>query len=263
MLALYHLVASSIIVLAFFSKTQYSSGYTTVSSTPPSATPSITRRTLCRYGIASTISVLTNPGKASGAPKQESSNNSPQEDIVVIKEAGEVLTTLLQNWDRATIVCIYADVPRELLETKNKQQLLEKASTFALFDKSTSVVSCKKSNKIVRDYLGLTAKGPMVNIEKRMLKRTVADSIDPDCLDKYYSEIELFSQAISDASTLSYAAGLDLDSMNNFAKDEKKSVSLTSSNMPAIVDSSNLEGAKKSIVDAKISMDKILSLLVV
>ena len=76
-------------------------------------------------------------------------------------------------------------------------------------------------------------------------------------------EIELFSQAISDASTLSYAAGLDLDSMNNFAKDEKKSVPLTSSNMPAIVDSSNLEGAKKSIVDAKISMDKILSLLVV
>lgn len=35
-------------------------------------------------------------------------------------------------------------------EAKNKEKLLKKASEFALFDKSTSVVSCKRTNRIVR-----------------------------------------------------------------------------------------------------------------
>lgn len=96
-----------------------------------------------------------------------------------------MLGSLLDNWEKATVDCIYADIPRELLETKNKEQLLDKASTFALFDKSVSVVSCKKSNKIVRDYIGATGKGPLVGADKRVLKRQLLDRVDPDMLDDY------------------------------------------------------------------------------
>ena len=45
------------------------------------------------------------------------------------------LAALLANWEKATIDCSVADVSRELLEQKNKEELLEKAKTFALFDK--------------------------------------------------------------------------------------------------------------------------------
>lgn len=74
-------------------------------------------------------------------------------------EARDTLDTLLTNYKRATIDCTFADVPRELLESKNKKLLLEKASTYALFDKSVSVETCKTTNRIVRDYLGVTGKG--------------------------------------------------------------------------------------------------------
>jgi hypothetical protein len=94
-----------------------------------------------------------------------STTTTPVEQLM---DARDVLETLLQNWKRATIDCTFADVPRELLETKNKELLLEKASTFALFDKSGSVETCKTSNKIVRDYLGATGKGPLVRIEKTL-----------------------------------------------------------------------------------------------
>lgn len=79
-----------------------------------------------------------------------------------LMEARETLGVLLANYNRATVDCTFADVPRELLETKNKEVLLEKASTFALFDKSVSVESCKTTNRIVRDYLGITGKGTCV-----------------------------------------------------------------------------------------------------
>ena len=87
------------------------------------------------------------------------SSSSSDSDILQIKEATKALSSLIDNWTKATTECIYADVPRELLESKNKEQLLEKASEFALFDKSTSVVSCKRTNRIVRDYIGATGKG--------------------------------------------------------------------------------------------------------
>ena len=69
---------------------------------------------------------------------------SAQNPLEAIKEAQDTLDKLLSNWKRATIDCTFADVPRELLETKNKELLLEKASTFALFDKSVSVRREKK-----------------------------------------------------------------------------------------------------------------------
>ncbi len=99
-------------------------------------------------------------------------------------EAQETLAKLLDNWKRATIDCTFADVPRELLEQKNKELLLEKASTFALFDKSVSVETCRTTNRIVRDYLGVTGKGPLVGMEKK-LKRGLNYLDDADDLDAY------------------------------------------------------------------------------
>ena len=100
-------------------------------------------------------------------------------------EARDTLDTLLTNYKRATIDCTYADVPRELLEAKNKELLLEKASTFALFDKSVSVETCKTTNRVVRDYLGVTGKGPLVQIEKQI--KNGLEYVDPDYLEDYVS----------------------------------------------------------------------------
>lgn len=172
-------------------------------------------------------------------------------DVPILNEATDALSSLLENWNKATIDCTYADVPRELLEAKNKEKLLEKASEFALFDKSTSVVSCKRTNRIVRDYIGVTGKGPLVGAEKRLLRQTVVERVDPDSLDDYFSSVEQFSQSLSRASTLSYAAGTaDFDSMNNFAKGDESNG-----------DGSNLEQARHAIEEANVYLKKAVGLI--
>ena len=98
---------------------------------------------LCSPFIVSTSAVSLPFGSVASAKEQ-----LPNDSDVLI-EATEALSSLLDNWEKATVDCTYADVPRELLEAKNKEKLLEKASEFALFDKSTSVVSCKRTNRIV------------------------------------------------------------------------------------------------------------------
>lgn len=191
------------------------------------------------------VSVADRPAAEAAAVRAA----KPEDDILMLKDGSEVLGTLLDNWERATVDCTYADVPRELLQQKNKEELLEKASTFALFDKSASVVSCKTTNRTVRDYIGATGKGPLVGAEKRM--RKLADLVDPDRLDDYFSETESFSQSLAKSSALSSLAGYaDFESMNNFAKGEQ-----------SLKSDSNLEQAKRAIVDVKSSLDKILALL--
>jgi hypothetical protein len=177
---------------------------------------------------------------------------SVDDEINMLKDGSEALGSLLDNWERATVDCTYADVPRDLLEAKNKELLLEKAKISALFDKSASVVSCRKNPRIVRDYLGATGKGPLVNAEKRFLKRDVADRVDPDLLDEYYAQVEFFTQEMAKASAASYTAGIsDLDSINTFAKGEEG----------ATGDSASLEQARKAIIEAKGAMDKAIHIL--
>jgi hypothetical protein len=206
------------------------------------------RRRALSKAISSSAAILV-----ASSPHIACAKESPQQsDISMLKEATEVLSTLLDNWDRATIDCTYADVPRELLEAKNKDQLLEKASEFALFDKSTSVVSCKRTKKIVRDYIGATGKGPLVSIEKRLLKKDVVNRVNPENIDDYFTFAESFSQALSRANSFSYAAGVsDFDSMNNFAKDDTK----------LDEDGSNLSQAKKAIEEANSNLKKAVAML--
>ena len=134
----------------------------------------VTRAAGCAPILSAVLTAtLTTPPTVANAAS--SSLTSPIEGLT---EARDALNSLLENWKRATIDCTYADVPRELLEAKNKDLLLEKASTFALFDKSVSVESCKTSNRIVRDYIGATGKGPLVGIEK--ILRLGLDAIASD-----------------------------------------------------------------------------------
>ena len=103
--------------------------------------------------ICASFVVSINPGISDA---KTSTVTNPINNLI---EAQETLDTLLTNYKRATVDCTFADVPRELLETKNKEILLEKAATNALFDKSASIETCKTTNRIVRDYLGVTGKG--------------------------------------------------------------------------------------------------------
>ena len=177
---------------------------------------------------------------------------SVDDEIQMLRDGSEALGSLLDNWEKATVDCTYADVPRDLLEAKNKELLLEKAKISALFDKSASVVSCRKNPRIVREYLGATGKGPLVGAGKRFLKRSVADKVDPDSLDEYYSMVELFEQEMAKASAASYTAGMsDLDSINTFSKGEEG----------ATGDSASLEQARRAITEAKAAMDKAISIL--
>ena len=50
------------------------------------------------------------------------------------------MDTLLANWEEMTTECNYGEVNRNLLETKNKEALLEAAKTNALFNKDKSMV---------------------------------------------------------------------------------------------------------------------------
>lgn len=111
-------------------------------------------------------------------------------------------------------------------------------------------MSCKRSNRIVRDYIGATGKGPLVGAEKRLLRKGVVERVDPDLLDDYFSSVESFSQALSRATSLSYTAGTaDFDAVNNFAEGEKSG------------DGSNLEQARGAIAEANDSLKKAVALL--
>ena len=182
-----------------------------------------------------------------------STNAAESNDIQILRDGYKALNTLYDNWDKATIDCTYADVPRELLESKNKAELLEKASTFALFDKSTSIVSCKKNNQIVRDYLGVTGKGPLVNMEKHLLNPNILSMVeDPE---QYMDSVEQLLQVLSKAKSLSYTAGVaDFDSVNTFAKGSDADILNGSGN-------SNLDQTKRAVGEARALLENILSLI--
>lgn len=196
--------------------------------------------------MTETVATVLNPQPAIAAVDATTT-------IQGIRDARNTLTKLLENWEKAVVDCTFADVPRELLETKNKEQLLEKASTFALFDKSVSVTSCKTSNRLVRDYIGSTGKGPVVGLEKK-LRQALEFVKDGEDIDMYVQTTENISQALSRAGSLSYAAGVaDFASVNNF--DVKETPKVLSN------ESSNLEQARRAIRETVDGLDTILPML--
>ena len=135
---------------------------------------------MSRRAMIHRAALIATINTAAASPTAAAATPSPRDALL---EAQSTLSTLLENWQRATVDCTFADVPRDLLEQKNKQLLLEKASTYALFDKSVSVETCKTTNRIVRDYLGLTGKGPLVGMDKKL--KLAMDNVDVDRLEQY------------------------------------------------------------------------------
>ena len=104
------------------------------------------------------------------------------------------------------------------------------------------------TSRIVRDYIGVTGKGPLAGIEKKLSARDIVDIVDDP--DAYFSALESFSISMSRAASLSYIAGTsDLDSVNNF--DQGKDAA----------ESSNLQQCKEAIYSANKHLVEMISLL--
>ena len=96
-------------------------------------------RTICSrrgalYGAAAALSLPASVVRAatdSTTPlSADAGASAAAADVSARLAAGvRALDVLLRDWDELTIDCTYAEVPRALLETKNKELLLEKAST--------------------------------------------------------------------------------------------------------------------------------------
>ena len=103
-----------------------------------SSSHALSPRTICSrrgalYGAAAALSLPASVRAAtdSTAPLSAGAGASTAAaDVSARLTAGvRALDVLLRDWDELTIDCTYAEVPRALLETKNKELLLEKAST--------------------------------------------------------------------------------------------------------------------------------------
>ena len=213
------------------------------------------RRWLQQQGAAiaiTTAGIMTTTNVVNAADGMAGTSTTVSKLSDDIQEATDTLQTLLDNWKKAVIDCTYADVPRELLSQENKAELLEKASTFALFDKSVSVTSCKTTNRIVRDYLGVTGKGPVVGIDKKL--RLALNEYDIDDLDTYVQLIEDVQQSLAKANSFSYSASSDFSSLNNFQEEDATKI-LSSDN------SSNLNQCRACIQSAVDGLNKIITIL--
>ena len=210
----------------------------------------VNRRTwIQQVSLISSILLVPKDSLATVSTNDWSSVRSP------IEQAAETLRKLVNNWERAVIDCTYADVPRELLEQNNKELLLEKASTFALFDKSVSVTSCKTVVSNIRDYIGRTGLGPVVGLEKNLKvasNKVLEQDSDID-MDKLIALIEQVERELNRADGLSYSARRDYSALNNF---EPSEISKVLSD-----EASTLEQCRKSILVVIEKLDQILAML--
>lgn len=67
------------------------------------------------------------------------------------------LTYVIDNWDSLTLNCKYAEVNKDLLGSSRKSDLLEAASSSALFNKNgdTTRTLCKRDSEVIRYVFGL------------------------------------------------------------------------------------------------------------
>jgi hypothetical protein len=233
------------------------------------------RRQLFHKSLVVSLSIISSGATVLGfhstfwahAMVEASASSNPITKDQVARQFEEIqnsLQELINHWEAAVIDCTYADVPRELLATENKSLLLEKAATSALFDKSASVVSCKTTNRVVRDYLGLNGNGPLAGAALQLPRLTrqgldlilLDGNMDESIPETYVTATEELQQTLSRATSLSYAAGTiaDLNAIQNFSPDSK-SQALSSEANP------NLAQCKDTIESAIKLLSLILHLL--
>jgi len=82
-------------------------------------------------------------------------------DMLKLKVGLKGLNYLLDNFDNETTQCNYAQLDRALLAKDKKEELLEAATTNALFDKDNKymIIKCKRNPSGIKQYLGILKAG--------------------------------------------------------------------------------------------------------
>ena len=153
-------------------------------------------------------------------------------DMLRLKVGLKGLNYLLDNWDNETTQCNYAQLDRALLAKNKKAELLEAATTNALFDKDNKymIIKCKRTPGSVKEYLGLASTTDPLYRAPDMIKRC-RKLVSDDAIDAYVEAEEAFSQVLSSAGSMTYAAmggggragaGADFSTFNEFKKGEKQ-----------------------------------------
>ena len=83
-----------------------------------------------------------------------------KKDMIKLKVGLKGLNYLLDNFDNETTQCNYAQLDRALLAQDKKSELLEAATTNALFDKDNKymIIKCKRNPSGIKQYLGTCSK---------------------------------------------------------------------------------------------------------
>ena len=83
-----------------------------------------------------------------------------KKDMIKLKVGLKGLNYLLDNFDNETTQCNYAQLDRALLAQDKKSELLEAATTNALFDKDNKymIIKCKRNPSGIKQYLGTYSK---------------------------------------------------------------------------------------------------------
>jgi len=143
-------------------------------------------------------------------------------DYSKLKVGLKGLDTLLANWEEETTLCNYAEVTKELLETKNKAALLEAAKTNALFNKdATMVVKCKRTPQPIKDAMGFDdLEAPLYKSDLTVAR--LRDRVDPDMLDDYVEAEEKYAQIFASARTMTYSSSMREAELPVFKKGEEE-----------------------------------------
>ena len=198
----------------------------------PSAPPSIGRR----------AALSTAAAAAALLPRSQC---SAAEAVTPAKLQASVvaLDGLLREWPRLVIDCTFAEVPRELLETKNKEKLLQQASTLALFDKSASINVCKSSNAKVLQVLGKIPNG------EKLQSPILADRVEPDDFEAFLAASERYGSALSAAESAAFLSATgDYSARTSFKEGEQASTP-------------NLDASRENVLLARDALLEVLRLL--
>eukprot|EP01041_Mallomonas_annulata_P001857 gene1857-3603_t len=204
---------------------------------------------ICGVMLLSTLLIFS-PVHSSNA------DQAPTNEFSRLKKGLREVDYLLDHWDEKTTYCNFGEFQRELLDTKNKEKLMEAAAKGGLldYDKSDTMnVVCKRDPQVVRAFLGLTSDDNpnLVKADLLMRKPTTLDLIDPDSFDEYIEAVDVFARSIAEIDGLSYNARSDFSSTETFSKDK----------IGTQGSSDYLEQTKKSVIKARDSLAKVVNLL--
>lgn len=151
------------------------------------------RRCACGLAAASIFSATPLPLLA--AP------DSPS--VIRLRKGLSDLDAMISNWSEITIDCSYGEIQRQLLESSQKQQLLEAASSTS--KGATMVTMCKSSARAVRRGLGTTEEGPLTKVSVVLKQPELLDALQSDAdFERFQATSERLQQALSAADAAAF-----------------------------------------------------------